>query len=211
MNNPADASRPLHFVKPALMEDMARADLYALLARLFYQAPDAALLQAIVKAQGLVGAPDTPLGQAWGALQRAAQVVDVQAVADEFTTLFVGVGKAAVSVYASHYLSANYKELTLVHLREELGRLGLARKAEAVEPEDHVAGLLDVMRHLVQRGSTDEDLTRQAAFFRSYLVAWRDPLCDAIEQADGAQFYRHVARLLKALIDIEVEVFDGAG
>ena len=125
--------------------------------------------------------------------------------------LFIGVGKAAVSVYASHYLSENYKELTLVHLREELGRLGLARKAEAVEPEDHVAGLLDVMRHLVQRGNADEDVMRQASFFRSYLAAWGDALCDAIEKADGVQFYREVARLLKALIAIEVEVFDGAG
>jgi TorA maturation chaperone TorD len=201
----------MQFVKPALKEDVARADLYALLARLFYQAPDAALLGAIVNAQDVVDAPDTPLGQAWRALQTAAQVADVQAVADEFTTLFVGVGKAAVSVYASHYLSENYKELTLVHLREELGRLGLARKPEAVEPEDHVAGLLDVMRHLVQRGNADEDLTRQASFFRSYLQAWRDPLCSAIEKADGAQFYADVARLLKALFAIEVEVFDGAG
>ena len=211
MSDPADASRPLQFVKPALKEDVARADLYALLARLFYQAPDAALLESIVKAQGLVGAPDTPLGQAWSALQAAARDADAQAIGDEFTMLFIGVGKAAVSVYASHYLSENYKELTLVHLREELGRLGLARKAEAVEPEDHVAGLLDVMRHLVQRGNADEDVMRQASFFRSYLAAWGEALCNAIEKADGVQFYRKVAGLLKALIAIEVEVFDGAG
>lgn len=211
MSDSADTSRPVQFVKPVFKEDVARADLYALLARLFYQAPDASLLETIVRTEGLVAAPDTPLGQAWSALRTAARGANVQAIADEFTVLFIGVGKAAVSVYASHYLSENYKELTLVHLREELGRLGLARKSEAVEPEDHVAGLLDVMRHLVQRGSSDEELTRQASFFRSYLKGWCGPLCAAIEQADGVHFYREVARLLKALIAIEVEVFDGAG
>ena len=198
----------LQMVNPQVPEDAARADLYALLARLFYAGPDAAVLDAIVRADSLVGQGDSPLARAWLDLQAASRSADARATQDEYLSLFVGVGKAPISIYASHYLTENYKELTLVHLRDELERLGLARKAEAAEPEDHVAALLDVMRHLVQRNS--DVASSQAAFFRSYLIPWGEKLCTAIEGSSTAVYYQPVSRLMKSFLAIEVEVFEWA-
>lgn len=200
------AAQPVHFVRPTAPEDAARADLYALLARLFYAGPDAAVLAAIVGADTLIADVDAPLSRAWREFQAVSRTVDAQQACDEYGSLFVGVGKAPVSIYASHYLSANYKELTLVHLRDELERLGLARKAEATEPEDHLAGLLDVMQHLVRRN--ENDALTQAAFFNSYLKPWHEAFCSAIEMAPGAPYYAPLSRLMKIYFALEVEVYE---
>lgn len=187
-------------------EEAARADLYALLARLFYAGPDAALLDAIGSADNLVAAGPSDLSQSWAQFRMMCQSANPELASDEHTRLFVGVGKAPISVYASHYLTENYKELTLVHLRDELERLGLARKADIAEPEDHIAGLLEVMRHLVQRNAADPG--SQAAFFRSYLQPWHEKFCAAVVSFEGASFYRALCHLMKSYFAVEVEYFE---
>lgn len=198
--------QPLHLVRPPAPEDVVRADLYALLARLFYAGPDAAVLAAIVSAQDLTTGTDAPLASAWRALQAAAAAADAVDVTSEYIRIFAGVGKAPISIYASHYLTENYKELTLVHLRDELARLGLARKPDAVEPEDHLAGLLDVMHHLVRRA--EGDFTQQAGFFNSYLAPWHVKFCGAIEAGDAPPLYQALSRLMRHYFAIEVEYFE---
>ena len=199
-------THPVHLVRPQAPEDAARADLYALLARLFYAGPDVAVLAAITGADDLIANVDAPLSRAWRDFQAASRSVDVPQAGDEYVSLFVGVGKSPISIYASHYLSENYKELTLVHLRDELERLGLARKAAATEPEDHLAALLDVMQHLVRR--SENDVLTQSAFFNSYLKPWHEKFCSAIEAAPAAAYYAPVSRLMKNYFAIEVEVFE---
>ena len=196
----------MHFARPPAPEDAVRADLYALMARLFYAGPDAAVLAAIVSAQGLTDGTDAPLAAAWRALQAAAATADPVEVSAEYDRLFLGTGKSPVSLYASHYLTENYKELTLVHLRDELARLGLARKADAVEPEDHLAGLLEVMRHLVRR--SEGDFSAQTAFFNSYLGPWHGKLCGAIEAAGAPPLYQALARLIRVFLTNEIEYFE---
>jgi TorA maturation chaperone TorD len=118
-------------------EDEARADFYALLARLFADAPDAALLASLASAAPLE--PETPAGEvdgadlagAWDALRAASAVVDPAVAADEHQTLFVGVGRSAVSPHASHYLAPQSGRL-LAEIRGSLARLGLARRPERV-------------------------------------------------------------------------------
>lgn len=202
----AGTSHPVHFARPPAPEDAVRADIYALLARLFYAGPDAAVLGAIAAADSLTAESGTPLSATWGELQAAAAAADSSETTDEYNRIFVGIGKAPVSIYASHYLTQNYKELTLVHLRDELGRLGLARKPEAVEPEDHLAGLLDVMRHLVQR--SEGDFSAQAAFFNSYLKPWHADFCTAIEASGAPPLYQALSRMLRCFFEIEVEYFE---
>src|SRR6185295_8822460 len=89
-------------------EDEARADFYALLSRLYATAPDAPLLAAIAAAPPLSpaeGAPEAAaLASAWDALRAGSGAADPAAVGEEFQTLFIGVGKSEVSLYASHYL-----------------------------------------------------------------------------------------------------------
>ena len=206
MSAPMGVAQPVHFMRAQAPEDAARADLYALLARLFYVGPDAAVLAAIAGADAFIANVEAPLSRAWRDVQAASRSVNAQAACDEYVSLFVGVGKSPVSIYASHYLSENYKELTLVHLRDELERLGLARKAAATEPEDHLAALLDVMQHLVRR--SENDSLAQSAFFNSYMKPWYEAFCSAIEAAPGAAYYLPVSRLMKCYFAIEVEVFE---
>ena len=70
-------AQPIQFHAPDAPEDRARADLYALIATLFYAPPDAGLLQALAEADEIVGEDDSvALAEAWGALQRACAAVD---------------------------------------------------------------------------------------------------------------------------------------
>ena len=86
-------------------EDRARAEHYALIARLFHAAPDAALLAALAQAGRTLGGEGGELPRAWAALGAAAQTMPLQAVAEEFDALFVSVGKPEVMCNGSWYLT----------------------------------------------------------------------------------------------------------
>lgn len=200
--------KPVHFVRTAPPEDAARADIYALLSRLFYGGPDVPLLRAIAAAQQLIATSDSGLSKAWSALCAAAKNADTDAAKIEYDELFVGTGKAPISIYASHYLTGSFKEQTLVNLRDELQRIGLQRSGAATEPEDHLAGLLDVMRHLVLRGDSDENVAAQTSFFVSYLKPWYARFAAEVAKAPTAVFYLPVAGFMQSFFDVELESFD---
>src|SRR3954447_23573295 len=86
---------PLQFHPPTAEEDRARAGYYALLARLLYAGPDAALLEAIASSDERTGdAAGSGLASAWGALAAAARAMDAEAAQLEYDQVFVGTGKA---------------------------------------------------------------------------------------------------------------------
>jgi TorA maturation chaperone TorD len=189
-------------------EDRARADLYALLARLFYAGPDRALLESLARHENLIGAGDVPLGQAWRALTRTARDADPAALSLEYDSLFVGVGKAQVTPYCSHYLAPTGRERIVVALRDELRELGLARAGDSHEPEDHVAVLCEVMRHLVSLGSDDHAIGGQKQFFMRYISSAYIQLTDEILSAAATQFYKDVARVMRVFFDVEFQSFE---
>ena len=192
---------PLASPPPIEEEDRARASLYALLARLYYRGPDAALLGSIAAVRR-----DAPvasaLGAAWGTLAAAAAVADPAALQQEYDDLLVGTGKAEVTPYASYYLAESGPERILVRLREDLAELGLGRQETSGEPEDHVAGLFDVMRYLILEG----DAATQQRFFGRFIERFYGRFCDAIEASERAEFYRQVAVLTRAFLDVEAEI-----
>jgi TorA maturation chaperone TorD len=182
-------------------EEQARADIYALLARLFYAPPDAPLLGAIA-AQTMEG----ELGGPWSALAKAAGAADADKVREEYETVFIGTGKAPVTPYTTAYVIKYSGETPLAALRGELARLGLARREQVGEPEDHIAALFEVMRHLVAR--QEVELAEQQRFFSRWIRPALDPLCDAIERSDKTVFYKHVARFAKAFGALEHMAFE---
>lgn len=190
-------------------EDSARADLYALLARLWYGAPDAALLATLAGAQEAFGiAPEGAFLRAWRALCNAALSADPARVREEYDGVFIGVGKAPVTLFATHYLGAIFKERILVQLRDELSALQLGRAEFAHEPEDHLAALCDVMRHLIAADCSDAALQRQQQFFSRYIAPVYKPLMQAVRDNGDTDFYRRVADVAQAFFDIEVESFE---
>jgi TorA maturation chaperone TorD len=198
---------PLSFHPPEIPEDQARAGYYALLARLFYAGPDAELLESIAAAD-TAGDGSSGLGRAFGARASAARATDAQAARLEYDQLFVGTGKAEVTPYASYYLSETGREKILVRLRADLAELGLARADSATEPEDHIAGLFDAMRHLISLGSDDGALQRQQEFFNRYIARSFAPLCDATSASANARFYAHVAHFAQAFLSVECEAME---
>ena len=194
--------------QPAFEEDQARADFYALIARLFYTGPDAALLAAIAGADDIAGADETtPLAAAWRALGAAAAAMDAEAAQEEYDSVFVGTGKAEITPYVTQYLAESMKENVLVQLRAELAAMGLARARGVAEYEDHFSGLCEVMRHLIFFGS-DVAVQKQKSFFLRYLVPCYAIVCDAVIASPNTNFYKHVARFTKVFLDVETESFD---
>ncbi|HHW62757.1 MAG TPA: molecular chaperone TorD family protein [Rhodocyclaceae bacterium] len=189
-------------------EDRARAEHYALIARLFHAAPDAALMAALAQAGRALGGEGGELPRAWAALGAAAQAMPLAAAADEFDALFVSVGKPEVMCNGSWYLTGFLQEEPLAELRDDLAELGLGRRPGVTETEDHIAALAEVMRHLVLTGPDEVGLARQRHFFGRHLAPWYAQFAGALAAAPGADFYARVGSLLAAFMDIERQAFD---
>ena len=189
-------------------EDRGRADFYALLARLYAAAPDAALLGSVAGADEIVadeGEPEgKPLAQAWRDLQAASAAMDPEAAAGEYLELFVGVGASEVSPHASAYDKVPGRE-PLVEVRAALNRLGLARAPGATLYEDHLASVLATMRVLITGVGAPHPVTigAQREFFAAHVDPWVISCCDAIIDNAIANYYKRVAQFTKAFLAIE--------
>jgi len=196
----------------AAEEEQARANLYGLLARLWYAAPDQQLLATFSQSgnatEATDDAGDTRLAQAWRALVRACAEANVEELTHEYDSLFIGTGSAEITLYCSYYLTDTGRERVLVALRDELRKLGLARTTATSEPEDHFAALLESMRHLIVQSSDDAQITFQKEFFLRYIRSAYALLTDAVLANGGAHFYKDVAHLTRAFLDVESESFD---
>lgn len=193
----------------ALDEETARAELYGLLAQLYYArpAPDtlAALRVAVTEAPAAGGFLQEP----WQQLVGAARAQDDEAIAAEFDRLFGGVGKPEVFLYGSHYLSGFLNEKPLVRLRSDLAALGLARGEAMPETEDHVAYLCEVMRYLIAGDDVAVcNLTAQRNFFATHLQPWILQLCDALQGQPAAHFYAALAQFTRTFVAVEAQGFD---
>jgi len=202
----------MQFVPPVSPEDEARANLYGLLARLFYAPPDANLISELRLAAPAAqdGEPLTPEGEAlrsaWADLVEACANAYPARLEDEHLQLFVGVGKSEVTPYLSAYVVKSERDTPLAHLRGQLTEWGLARREEAVEPEDHVSAVCETMRWLIVGRKANLEVQRK--FFDQYLFIGATRFCSAVTACDGARFYRFPARLLQALLDLEQKAFE---
>jgi TorA maturation chaperone TorD len=195
--------------RPASAEEAGRADFYALLAALFHGAPDGRLLRTIALAAPIEGG-DAALARAWLELIAASGVMDEEAVAEEFETLFVGVGKARVSVYSGFYVGATAVDHPRVRIIEDLAALGLARAEGVTEPEDHFAALFDVMRVLVAGGAgrAPAGVAEQKRFYEAHVKPGAGKFLAAVREAPEANYYRKVAAVGEAFVAIENESFN---
>jgi len=191
----------------ALDEEIARAELYGLLARLWYAPPDAALLASLREAPG--PEPGSFLESPWQGLVAQAREHDAQALRDEYDALFGGVGKPEIHLYGSYYLSGFLNDKPLAALRADLARLGLARAEAMSETEDHIACLCEVMRYLIAgENAAVANLARQQAFFAAHLQPWLPALCQTVSQHPKARFHAALAEFTGAFAQVEAQGFD---
>jgi TorA maturation chaperone TorD len=193
----------------ALDEETARAELYGLLAQLFYAPPAPELLANLRLAATEAPAAGGFLEEPWRTLVGVTRALSDDPIADEYNALFGGVGKPEVYLYGSHYLSGFLNEKPLARLRTELASLGLARDEAMSDTEDHIAYLCEVMRYLIAGDDVAvANLARQQSFFSEHLQPWAVPLCDAMARHPKARFYAAVAELTRAFVAVEAQGFD---
>jgi TorA maturation chaperone TorD len=190
-------------------EELARAELYGLLARLWVAPPDATLLEQFGVAVTQAPQQGAFLEAPWQALVAALRATTPAEAAQEYDALFLGVGKPEVFLYGSYYLSGFLNEKPLAVLRADLARIGLARDESRGETEDHLAGVFEVMRWLIAGDDVAVcNLEQQRRFFRAHLQPWIDKLCDAVAAQPGARLYRSLAGMTRAFVQVETQGFD---
>lgn len=187
-------------------EETARADLYGLLATLFYAPPSQTLLDTIASARSEgAGA----LEQAWAELVLACKNAKAEAVREEYDQLFISTGKPEVMLYGSYYLSGFLMEKPLAALRTDLAELGLERVATVTESEDHIASLCEVMRYLIASDDVlHANIPVQKIFFTMHMQAWVLDACAAINASHHAGLYAVVAHLAQTFFEVETQAFD---
>lgn len=188
-------------------EEADRANLYRLVSVLLSREPTAETLQYV---RGLT-AGDTELGTAIARLSQCARGVTPDQLADEYFTLFIGVGRGVLVPYGSYYLTGFLHEKPLAKLRDDMSALGLVRDPALKEPEDHISGVLEVMAGLID-GSFGEpaSLEVQRQFYDRHVASWVPHFFKDLAIADQSEFFAAVGGLGQAFIRIEQDAFDHA-
>lgn len=196
-------------VSSALDEETARAEVYGLLAALFYAPPSPELMAQLRVAVTEAPAAGGFLEEPWRQLVGTARGLDDAQVADEYDALFGGVGKPEVYLFGSFYLSGFLNEKPLAALRGDLAALGLARDEAMPESEDHVACVCEVMRYLIAGDDAEvANLTQQQKFFSAHVQPWVPAMCEAISAHPRARFYAALAGFTAAFVSVESQGFD---
>ena len=193
----------------SLDEETARAEVYGLLAALFYAAPTLEmygnLRVAVTEAPVAGGVLEGP----WAELVAAAREQTLADIGQEYDALFGGVSKPEVYLFGSHYLSGFLNEKPLAALRTDIAALGLGRDEALSETEDHVAYICEVMRYLIAGDDVAiANLTRQREFFTRHVQTWLPAMCEAVMAHPKARFYRALAGFTQSFFNVEAQGFD---
>ena len=205
----SDAAAAMHFSTPDDREEIARAEVYGLLATLFHAEPADELYEQLRVAVTQAPAPGAFLEATWSELVAASRRLPLATVRDEYAALFGGVGKPEILPYASWFVAGFLNEAPLVAVRRALAELGLERPSTVLQTEDHIANLCEVMRYLIAGDDLAvSNLATQQRFFNAHLRPWVESMCDAITSHPRADFYRALAAYSRDFFDVEGQGFD---
>ena len=230
---PTDATFPVNF-SPALpldsgslddAEEIARAEVYGLLAVLFQAAPSVELYAALQVAVTEAPTRGAFLESSWSALVGASRRLTRPQVEEEFIALFQGIGKPEIFLHGSYFIAGHLNEKPLVDLRHDLIALGLERPIEVLQTEDHLSNLCEVMRYLIAGVGVGADdavdappvpihvsqarqLAAQQQFFNRHLRGWNEALWDVLCAHPRADFYAAVAGFGRDFFAVEGQGFD---
>lgn len=202
-------AQPLNFVATLPPEEAARANLYGVLARLFYAPPDEGLISELLIARDSGADDESPLAAAWRAMIDASGTAFPAALRDEHTVLFVGTGKCEVTPYLSKYVLRHTSDSPLVEFRQLLQSWGISRREGVAEYEDHIAAVCETMRFAIavqQRPHED-----QKVLFDRFLYRGAMAFCSAVSASKEARFYRLVANFAQAFLEVEKNAFEMMG
>jgi TorA maturation chaperone TorD len=185
--------------------DSLRAGTWALLGQLLAAPPSAELIDRLAGLPPVGEAPDV-IAAAWQQLAEAARRARQADLIVEYQNVFIGVGGGEVTPYASWYLTGTLMDRPLVQLRTDLEALGIERNADCSEPEDHVAALCEIMALIVQ--DEDVDLDWQLELYTRYVAGWMGRFFEDLGKASSADFYRAVAAVGHAFVEMERRFYE---
>ncbi len=185
-------------------EDLLRAHVYRLLAKLLRASPDKDTLHSISQLNG----DDSELGQALATLAKVAGKVTAEQTAEEYQNLFIGVGRGELLPYGSYYLTGFLNEKPLAKLRKDMAAIGIERRDAVCEPEDHIAALCEMMAGLIT-GEYGEPLAlaEQKRFYGTHVEPWAAHFFTDLEGARSSKLYGAIGSIGKAFMDIETSAF----
>jgi TorA maturation chaperone TorD len=205
----SEAPVAMQFGTPDDREEIARAEVYGLLAALFIAPPGAELYEQLQVAVTEAPSAGAFLETSWSEVVAASRRLTREAVAAEYTALFGGVGKPEIFLYGSWFIAGTLNEKPLVDLRSDLASLGLERPVGVLETEDHLASLCETMRYLIAGDDLAiSNLASQQRFFNAHLRPWVERLADALASHSQADFYRAVAAFMRDFFAVESQGFD---
>ena len=193
---------PLNSTMQTLKDnDTLRAHVYSLLAVLLTGPPSADLLQLLSRVDDQQES-DTEMAQAWRMIKEAGGRTDAALLDDEYHGLFIGLGRGELVPYGSWYQAGSVMDRPLSRLRSDLAVLGIQRRSDVRETEDHAAALCETMAIICSHPS-EIGFETQKAFFSDHLKGWMDRFFKDMQQASAARFYRAVGRLGEVFLDLE--------
>ncbi|MCO5122865.1 MAG: molecular chaperone TorD family protein [Rhizobacter sp.] len=190
-------------------DELARAEVYGLLATLFQAAPSEDLYAQLQVAVTQAPVSGAFLEHAFGELVATSRRLTLDAVRAEYATLFEGIGKPEVFLYGSYFIAGTLNDKPLAVLRDALRALGLERDPMIVETEDHIACLCEVMRFLIAGDDLGvSNLATQQHFFNTQIRPWSDELFDVLIAHPKSDFYRALAAFARDFFSVEAQAFD---
>ncbi len=180
-----------------------RAQTYALLASLLSSPPSQDLLDHLVNIE--VTEPTSPMGEQWLTLINAARTIRADDIVDEYQTLFIGVTHGELIPYGSYYQTGFLMEEPLAILRTDLAQLGLERKEDVSEPEDHASALCDVMRLILIAEGTP--VVTADVFFQRHIEPWLSRFFDDMSKNSNANFYKSLGQFGSKFMQLEQALF----
>ncbi|WP_372528510.1 molecular chaperone [Piscinibacter sp.] len=202
-------TQALHFSTPDDREELARAEVYGLLAQLFYAPPSPTLFEQLQVAPTVAPTPGGMLEASWTELVAATRRLALDQVCDEYDALFTGIGKPEVFLYGSFFIAGALNEKPLAALRHDLRALCLERPETVPETEDHLASLCEVMRYLIAGDDLAvSNLAQQQRFFNAHLRGWVEALWTQLADHPRADFYRVLSLFARDFFAVEGQAFD---
>jgi TorA maturation chaperone TorD len=193
----------------------ARQNVYALLQRLFQDAPDAVLQEWLVEEKPFAGFPVKLDGDASAALEQldaAVLSVPLAALQADFKQLFVGPGPMKAPPWESVYRNEDHLlfDQHTLQVREFYARHGMEFVRINQVPEDAVAIELEFMRLLTERlaqaidsGDTGGEqllLQEQSAFLKEHLLIWVPKFVMLCQRSAATGFYSGLATVLNGFL-----------
>jgi len=185
-------------------EEQLRAHLYRLLARFLSGPPSPATLEIGAALSG----DHSELGRAIAAFAHICARSQAATVSEEYHELFIGLVRGELVPYGSYYLTGFLHEKPLAKLRQDMGRLGVERDPDVLDPEDHIASLCEMMAGFID-GSLGRafSLEQQKAFFTAHIGSWAPVLFRDMEAAKASVLYATLGSVGRIFLEIEEGAF----